>query len=145
MMYQGPIYDINNPARFAPQIQALSRQCGVYAIYVDGSPQYVGVSTRFRLYGTVTRHVQKWSDRKDGTSPGFTWDRFRVVVAVQTFDDPSDAARAEAVWIAELRPALNKQTTIPPFPPEAEEPDESEPADLTAAELEDALSFDPWS
>lgn len=69
--------------RYPVWIRALDRRNGVYVIRElesDGIIAYVGESHSDRLYGTLTRHFQRWSAKYNTAGP--TYDRARVEVAV---------------------------------------------------------------
>lgn len=78
-----PVADPDNPHRFHPQIRALSRRraSGVYLIRAangDRRVLYVGESHTGRLYGTLTRHFQRWdtpNDRQGRREGGVEYDR----------------------------------------------------------------------
>ena len=68
--------------RYPDWIRALGRRNGVYAIRELGSEDiaYIGESHSDRLYGTLTRHFQRWSPKYNTAGP--TYDRADVEVAV---------------------------------------------------------------
>lgn len=63
-------------------IRDLKTRNGIYVIreYRDDTIAYVGESHSDRLYGTLTRHFQRWTEKYDTAGP--TYDREDVEVAV---------------------------------------------------------------
>lgn len=102
---------------------------------------YVGVSSRGRLCSTITRHFQRWSPRRDGTIPGWTFDRNEATVDHQVYDDPRMALAAEQVWIAERAPILNKHCIFPELSAE-NDVEEHDAAPPDSGAVVDS-SFDP--
>src|SRR5947207_2277471 len=103
------LVDPEDPRRFAPWVRALRGKNGVYLIVQDEQAHYVGVSSSFKLYGTLTRHVQSWSRRGSDAYTGPVFDRFAIGVAVEIVDDPQEAQRRERDWIHRFGPLLNRQ------------------------------------
>lgn len=68
--------------RYPDWIRHLETRNGVYVIreYRDNIIAYVGESHSDRLYGTLTRHFQRWTPKYDTAGP--TYDRQDVEVAV---------------------------------------------------------------
>ena len=68
--------------RYPEWIRALDRRNGVYVIRELRSEDiaYIGESHSERLYGTLTRHFQRWSPKYNTAGP--TYDRAGVEVAV---------------------------------------------------------------
>ena len=81
-----PFADVGSYAseRYPDWIRALDERNGVYVIreHDSGTIAYVGESHSARLYGTLTRHFQRWSPKFDTAGP--TYDRGDVEVAVVT-------------------------------------------------------------
>lgn len=77
-----PFADLGERGRYPDWIRGLRHDSGVYIIrdlYENGIG-YVGESHSDRLYSTLTRHFQQWTD--DYHTGGVTYDRDDVEVAV---------------------------------------------------------------
>jgi hypothetical protein len=104
-------------------LRALEGKTGVYMIAEGDRIVYIGESHRGHLYGTITRHFQKWSrDKKhfagqyveSENDPGLTYDRDRCRVAVYTFVRSGEAAIAlQDRAIAYYEPRDNVQGKLP--------------------------------
>lgn len=68
--------------RYPDWIRTLKTRNGVYVIREtdDNTITYVGESHSDRLYGTLTRHFQRWTPKYDTAGP--TYDRQDIEVAV---------------------------------------------------------------
>lgn len=87
---------------FHPQIAALSseRVSGVYVIEREGVIVYVGSAKRGTLYGTLTRHFQRWDRTKRGA-------KTRRALG----EDDATGARARSLegrWIVAFDPVENR-------------------------------------
>lgn len=93
-----------NSKTFASWVRSLSKSSGVYLIRaLDGEMLYIGESHTKRLYKTLTRHFQKWSDYRRYR---IVYDRNSVRVAVvQTPDEI--AFEKQNVLIARFKPRDN--------------------------------------
>ena len=92
--------------RFPDWVRALDGKSGVYVIknQVFNSIMYVGESHSGQLYGTLTRHFQRWR----GQGSGHTYPLFNSVVAVEVVS-PSRALRRQVELIEELGPLDNER------------------------------------
>lgn len=79
--------------RYPAWVRELTRANGVYLIREldTGEVVYVGESHTGRLYSTLTRHFQRWSDKHDTAGP--TYGRGSVDVAVVI------VPKSHAVWL----------------------------------------------
>lgn len=102
-------------------IRTLRGKSGVYAIRVSellffSRVAYVGESHTGNLYGTLTRHFQRWGRQKrnwwegqftpKATDPGHSYDRRNAAVAVLVCGK-YEAVDLQAAWIAKLSPRDN--------------------------------------
>ena len=98
---------LDNDGSFPQWIRGLRRKSGVYIIRSQGSESidYVGESSTDRLYSTLTRHFQVWSNAFN--TAGATYDRGDVEVAVIVV--PKGHARyLQNRLICELQPEDNR-------------------------------------
>lgn len=73
---------VGRAQRFPQWIRRLRRRNGAYVIRrIGGEVLYVGESHSGRLYETLTRHFQQWSDEFNTAGP--TYDRGDVEVAIR--------------------------------------------------------------
>ena len=77
-----PFAQVGDAGAYPAWIRNLRRQSGVYIIrdLHSGQTAYVGESSSDRLYSTLTRHLQKWTNKFD--TAGATYDRADVEIAV---------------------------------------------------------------
>lgn len=77
-----PFADLGNDWRFPAWIRGLRRANGVYVFRERATAEivYIGESHSDRLYATLTRHFQEWTDAYD--TAGVTYTRDEVDVAV---------------------------------------------------------------
>lgn len=104
-----PFADIGEPGSFPDWIRGLRRSSGVYIIkdLYENAIGYVGESHSGRLYSTLTRHFQHWTDAHE--TSGVTYDREYVQVAVIIV--PSEhAAYLQNELICTLDPLHNRLT-----------------------------------
>ena len=103
-----PFADIGDDGDSYPAwIRGLRKVSGVYVIRMQysGDIAYVGESSSNRLYSTLTRHFQRWSNKFD--TAGATYDRKYIQVAVIVV--PRDHARfLQNELICTLRPSDNR-------------------------------------
>ena len=76
-----------------------------------GAVMYVGESHSGKLYGTLTRHFQKWGGRGSGN----TYPIFNSGVAVELLA-PSAALDRQRALIAKLRPLDNERLSSEEVP-----------------------------
>lgn len=108
------VIDSASPRKFAPWVRALYGKNGVYAIFNKSGTraEYVGVSTGESLYGTLTRHFQKW-ERNEGTQyTGPVFNRKKVLVGIEIIPNKTQALAREQELIAALDPRLNRQVNV---------------------------------
>jgi excinuclease UvrABC nuclease subunit len=93
--------------RYPDWIRALRKRNGVYLIRErrSGKVIYIGESHSERLYATLTRHFQRWSDKYN--TAGVTYDREAVDVAVIVVPQ-SHAAYLQNELICEFDPRDNR-------------------------------------
>ncbi len=100
-----PVYQTENPSKFANWVRDLKFRTGVYAVFVFDVCVYVG-SSQSDLYGTITRHFQNWNRLSGGPRPGVVFNRKDVLVGVELV--PAQQARQrEQDWIDEYEPTEN--------------------------------------
>ena len=102
-----PFADIGDTGSYPDWIRGLRKVSGVYVIRLQysGDIAYVGESSTDRLYSTLTRHFQAWTNKYD--TAGATYDRDRVQVAVIVV--PREHANfLQNELICALRPADNR-------------------------------------
>ena len=102
-----PFAEIHDAGSYPPWIRGLRKRSGVYLIreHSDSGIAYVGESSSDRLYSTLTRHFQRWSNKYD--TAGATYDRGDVDVAVIVV--PSEHANyLQNELICALDPADNR-------------------------------------
>lgn len=92
--------------RFPAWVRELDGKSGVYVIKnrVFNAIMYVGESHSGKLYGTLTRHFQRWR----GQGSGHNYPLFNSVVAVEIVS-PSKALRLQEELILKLRPLDNER------------------------------------
>lgn len=85
-------------------VRDLASRSGVYLIKSKRSRRvvYVGESHTGKLYGTLTRHFQRWK----GQTAGHTFNRSGVLVAVLT-SGPRAAQRLQSKLIEKHQPDYN--------------------------------------
>jgi len=93
--------------RYPNWLRGLDGNNGVYLIREHDSAEiaYVGESHSDRLYGTLTRHFQRWSPKHDTAGP--TYDRSTVEIAV-ILVPKTHAPRLQNELICELAPRDNR-------------------------------------
>ena len=136
------VIDPESPKRFAPWVRALYGKNGVYAIFNRSGTraEYVGVSTGESLYGTLTRHFQKW-ERKEGTQyTGPVFNRKKVLVGIEIIPNKTQALTREQELIAALDPRLNRQVNVADDEDD-EEMDAQEPEGIVDEALDDLFGF----
>ena len=132
----GPWRLVYDPAdakgrRYAPWVRALWTRGarGVYAIRDVGGGTWLYVGSdwrgaRGRLYGTLTRHFQRWTDSAraawwrahGGRGVGPTYSKFDTEVRVWLETDGTAALRREEALIRRERPRDNEFVPEPPAP-----------------------------
>ena len=102
-----PFADVNGAGSYPAWIRGLRKRSGVYLIRErqDGSIAYVGESSKARLYGTLTRHFQQWTNKYD--TAGATYDRADIDVAVIVVPD-AHANYLQNELICRLDPVDNR-------------------------------------
>lgn len=105
--YRSPARDDGSPG-FAGWVRAL-RSASASGVYVirdarTGRTIYVGQSSTGRLYGTLTRHFQRWDPSY--WTDGATYDRAQVLVAIEE-THPDDARPRERALLRRLCPRDN--------------------------------------
>lgn len=104
-----PLASIGDSGPYPLWIRRLRHLSGVYVIrdLFEDTIGYVGESHSNRLYSTLTRHFQNWSNKYD--TAGFTYDRDIVEVAVIVV--PKDHAwYLQNELICALEPIHNRLT-----------------------------------
>lgn len=91
---------------YSPAVIESRGRSGVYLIRDESGLRYVGESHSSRLYDTLTRHFQRWSDVFD--TAGETYDPADVEVAIVYCEDPDDAPVIQNLLIAYCEPADNR-------------------------------------
>ena len=119
-----PFADICDAGRYPDWIRGLRNRSGVYVIRDrhSGHIAYVGESSTDRLYGTLTRHFQAWTNKFD--TAGATYDRSDVDVAVIVVPDVH-ANFLQNELICRLQPVDNRLLCDQIFNPD--DPDSYEP------------------
>ena len=85
-------------------IAELQNQVGVYIIYENGRPVYIG-SSSFDLYKIITRHFQSWNDPRQIRVTYPQSPRFKIrVIKTRT---GAQALRVEKYLIRKLKPRDN--------------------------------------
>ena len=105
------VVDAAHPDRFAKWVRDLYQKNGVYVIFEGAQCVYVGASTGDSLYGTLTRHFQRWERSQDKRPTGAVFERNRVKVYAEIIDNKDDALYREQELIHELNPRDNKQSS----------------------------------
>ena len=116
-----PFASIDGSWRFPGWIRGLRHANGVYIFRErdTGAIVYVGESHSGRLYSTLTRHFQNWTDKFD--TAGATYDRDEVDVAVIAV--PGDhAAYLQDEFICRLIPRDNRLQCADLFTDDEREP-----------------------
>lgn len=120
-------------------LRALKGKSGVYAIRHVGLTSrvlYVGESHTGNLYGTLTRHFQRWSRWKRPpqtvadwwsktrswlggpeaqTDPGHAYERTSAIEVAVKVATPSKALALQEAWIRTLKPRDNVYLADAPF------------------------------
>ena len=104
---------VGDSGAYPDWLRKLKNASGVYVFRDARSKQilYVGESHSGRLYSTLTRHLQGWTQKlyysRGAAVAGHTYDRGRVEVAVRT-TPPSAAIAHQDKLIRRLRPRDNE-------------------------------------
>ena len=64
-----PVFDETGKYKFSKELRELADQddtMGVYRIYLDGEPMYIGIAKMQPMYKTITRHFQRHNDNFQG-------------------------------------------------------------------------------
>ncbi len=115
-----PFSTIDASGRFPRWIRGLRKKSGVYIIRERGAESiaYVGESSTDRLYSTMTRHFQSWTDKYH--TAGATYDREDIEIAVIVV--PQEHARyLQNHLICVLRPEDNRLICDELFDPDEPE------------------------
>jgi hypothetical protein len=95
---------------------------GIYIIKEGSTIVYIGESHAGRLYGTITRHFQRWTRSKDyhkgqyveaTNDPGLTYDRAACRVAYYVTKTGESAIEMQDRAIAHFEPRDNVQGKLP--------------------------------
>jgi hypothetical protein len=87
-------------------VKALRGKSGAYVITdLDGAVLYVGESGTSRLYQTMTRHFQRWTDKYDTAGP--TFDRKNCLLSV-AITQPQMSRIVQDALICALSPMYNR-------------------------------------
>ncbi len=96
---------------FASWVRKLKHKSGVYRIVSKGKTLYVGSSSKNRMYGTLTRHFQRWERSRPADMTGYVFDRKNVLVEVKVTSAGEIALSTEKAWIARFDPLLNRENS----------------------------------
>lgn len=99
--------------RWSTDVQALAGQNGVYLIgdRRDGNLLYIGESHTGRLYGTITRHYQQWSDSFDTAGVQYEFDgpNDYTQIAIAVIDEMiSPPSLVQDLLVMHCRPQDNR-------------------------------------
>lgn len=103
---------VDERGRYVPALRALANASGTYAIVAaDGQCLYVGESHTGRLYRTVQRHFQRWTDNpyispRAGSRPRPVYDRWAVRWCA-VVSEPGEAMPHQWAEIQRLQPRDN--------------------------------------
>jgi hypothetical protein len=114
--------------RYPDWLRGLDGHNGVYLIREHDSTEiaYVGESHSDRLYGTLTRHFQRWSPKHDTAGP--TYARATVEIAV-ILVPKTHAPRLQNELICELAPRDNRLVCAADQDAQDEDADEADGQD----------------
>lgn len=121
-----PFSPLADTSAFPPWIRGLRKKSGVYIIRARSSESiaYIGESSTNRLYATLTRHFQRWSNKYH--TAGATYDRGDIEVAVIVV--PNEHAHyLQNTLICELKPDDNRLICNELF--DSDEPETYNPPD----------------
>ena len=116
---------LGDSGRYPEWLRELKERSGVYVIRERGEVVYVGESHSDRLYGTITRHFQKWDRRKRArrfggdyrrptdNDPGTRYDRDACEVAIILTPADGRAIEKQNHLIGTLSPRDNVQGQLP--------------------------------
>lgn len=137
-----PLAPIGDSGSYPAWIRGLRHVSGVYVIrevHMDGI-SYVGESHTNRLYSTLTRHFQQWSDAHN--TAGATYDREHVEVAVIVVP-AGHALYLQNEFICALDPTDNRLKCDALFDMYDEDDDHEPPEgyDYDVEQLVDAIAY----